>query len=56
MNTYTHNRRRIWYDRHLRFWTLQQLDERGNQVGDVEYTPNKRHAFSWLKAPKGVVS
>ncbi len=49
MVTYDIRTRRIWYDPHLRFWTMQERDRRGNQVGDVEYTADRKLAFDWLK-------
>jgi hypothetical protein len=37
----------IWYDRHLRLWTLLWKDVEGNQVGPAEYYPTKKLAQEW---------
>lgn len=47
MKVYSHLNRRIWYDPHLRMWTMQLVDADENQVGDVDYGP-KSIAFSFL--------
>ena len=49
MITHDIGTRRIWYDPGLRLWTMQERDRRGNQVGDVDYTPDRKTAFDWLK-------
>ena len=49
MKTYTHMNRRVWYDTHLRMWTLQALDSNGDQAGEVAYGP-KVVAFTYLYA------
>ena len=41
--------KRIWFDTHLRLWTLQTLDTDQNQVGSVDYSTNRTNAFLWLK-------
>ena len=41
--------KRIWFDTHLRLWTLQNLDADGNQIGSVDYLTNRTNAFLWLK-------
>lgn len=38
----------IWYDPHLRLWTLQTIDNDGNQIGQVDYTVIRANAFRWL--------
>lgn len=48
MKTYRNGLRRIWYDWHLRMWTMQRVDRSGNQVGEVEYDFNRKRAFDWL--------
>jgi hypothetical protein len=49
MKTYTHMNRRIWYDPHLRMWTLQDIDSEENQVGEVTYA-SRAFAFTYLYA------
>jgi len=49
MKLYSHGMRRVWYDRHLRMWTLQTVDFSGNQVGEVEYVFWRFFAMVWLK-------
>jgi hypothetical protein len=39
---------RIYYDTHLRLWTLISLDLEGNQIGSADYTTNRERAFTWL--------
>ena len=41
--------KRIWFDTRLRLWTLQNLDNQDNQIGDIDYSANKKNAFEWLK-------
>lgn len=41
--------KQIFFDTSLRLWTLQNLDEQGNQIESVEYEVNKKNAFDWLK-------
>ena len=54
MKTYTKSwpkvglHRRCWYDPHFRMWTLQHIDNDGNQMGEVEYVPKRVQAMSWL--------
>jgi len=50
MKTHERPGRRAWYDPHLRLWTLQKTDPAGNQVGEVDYTPERRAAMAWLAA------
>jgi hypothetical protein len=38
----------IFYDRHLRLWTLIRLDAEGNQVGAADYTTCSIRAKMWL--------
>ncbi len=35
---------RMWYDRHLRLWTLYPVDKDGNQTEDAQYAPNRADA------------
>lgn len=35
----------MFYDRHLRLWTLYIKDEEGNQISNTEYTPSKADAI-----------
>lgn len=32
----------IFYDRHLRMWTVYPVDADGNQLCEAEYTTNKK--------------
>jgi len=52
MKTYRGDKKRIWYDPHLRMWTLQVLDSNdpcfANQVGDTTATSKRDIAFEWL--------
>ena len=48
MKTYEKSNKRIWYDPHIRVWTMQVIDSQGYQVGDVDYTPFRKEAFDWL--------
>lgn len=41
--------KRIWFDKSLRLWTLQNLDNKGNQIESADYEVNKKNAFEWLK-------
>jgi hypothetical protein len=41
--------KRIWYDTRLRLWTLQDLDSQENQIGNVDYSIDRKNAFEWLK-------
>ena len=34
--------KRIWFDTRLRLWTLQNLDNQDNQIGDIDYSTNKK--------------
>lgn len=36
--TYKHGGRNVWYDPHCRLWTLQEINQHGDQVGSVDYT------------------
>ena len=40
----------LWYDRHLRLWTLLWKDEEDNQVGPAEYFPIKQEALDYAMA------
>jgi hypothetical protein len=42
--------KRAWYNRALASWTLQTLDDEGNQLGCADYCYNKRSAFAWLNS------
>lgn len=33
---------RYFYDRGVRFWTVYELDGKGNQIGDAEYYNDKK--------------
>lgn len=46
---YADGDRRVWWDSHLRLWTLQVVDSAGDQVGSVDYTNLRRVAMIWLK-------
>lgn len=35
---------RMWYDRHLRLWTLYPVDKDGNQTEPAQYAPNRADA------------
>lgn len=48
MKTYTNELRRIWYDPYLRVWTMQEVDAEDIQVGEVDYTTDRKWAFAWL--------
>jgi hypothetical protein len=37
---------RIWYDRSIKTWVIQKLDDRGYQVGDAEYAYSRGEALS----------
>lgn len=50
MKTHRNGLKATWYDPHLRLWTLQVLDEDGNQVGSVDYHPHRQFAFDWLNS------
>lgn len=39
----------VWYDRHIRLWTLQPMDDEKIQTAPVEYAANKKEAME-LKA------
>ena len=41
---------RIFWDTHLRLWTMISLDLEGNQVGSADYTTSRERAFTWLSA------
>jgi len=49
MKTYEDGPRRVWYDFNIQLWTLQEVDENGYQIGDVDYTPFREQAFAWLR-------
>lgn len=51
MKTHTRGLRHIWYDPYLRLWTLQRVDADDCQVGEVEYTTDRREAFAFLNEP-----
>ena len=38
-------RTEMWYDRHIRMWTITGRDDKGNQVGDAQYAGSKREAL-----------
>jgi len=40
--------KRIWFDKRLRLWTLQNMDQNQNQIDGVQYEPNRKNAFNWL--------
>jgi hypothetical protein len=52
MKTYTNENRCIWYDTHLKLWTMITKDTEGNQIGDADYTNLRRLAFYWLRTGK----
>lgn len=35
----------MFYDRHLRLWTIYLKDEEGNQISNTEYAPNRKEAL-----------
>jgi hypothetical protein len=35
----------MWYDKHLKLWTLQTLDKYDNQIGKAEYIKGKQNAL-----------
>ncbi len=50
--TYTSadGKRRTWYDRHLRLWTMQELDAEGYQTDKpCDYTADKARAMKHIK-------
>jgi hypothetical protein len=47
MKTYTKPGKMLWYDTHIRFWTMTEIDEQGNQIGDAAYTSSRQVAFDW---------
>lgn len=52
MKTY-HNKTKtkaLWYDHHIRSWTMQTLDADMNQLGCCDYCVSRATAFAWLKA------
>lgn len=32
---------RYFYDPHIRFWTIYQIDREGNQIADADYCPDR---------------
>ena len=38
-----------WYDRQTRLWITQGKDKEGNQIGDADYSPNKKVALFYHK-------
>jgi hypothetical protein len=50
MKTRQKDNRRIWWDNHLRLWTMQTVDADGDQVDSVEYTADRRLALAWLES------
>jgi len=56
MKVYEHGPRRMWYDPHLRLWTIVTVDEGGNQIGDAEYENQRELAFQWLSGIPGGVT
>ena len=40
--------KRIFFDKQLRLWTMQNLDNNGNQIDGCQYEPNRKNAFNWL--------
>jgi hypothetical protein len=36
----------IWYNREWKSWTIQKLDEEGNQIDDCSYTHSKKEAIA----------
>lgn len=42
--------RRAWYDRHLRMWTMQNVDGSGNQLGECDYSTDRGMVFRWVKS------
>jgi hypothetical protein len=49
MKTYTNENRSIWYNTHLKLWTMITKDTEGDQIGDADYTNLRRLAFYWLR-------
>lgn len=35
----------MWYDRHLRLWTLEPMDDEDIQTAPCEYAVNKKEAL-----------
>ena len=35
----------MWYDKHLKLWTLQVKDKYNNQIGKSEYVTGKKNAL-----------
>lgn len=50
MKTYDNadNSKRVWYDTHIRLWTLQTIDPEGNQTGECNYHSSRKFAMAWL--------
>ena len=43
--------RRVFFDKHIRLWTLQSIDSDGNQTpGECQHTNLKWQAMEWLAA------
>jgi hypothetical protein len=40
--------KRVFFDTHLRLWTMISLDADGNQIGSADYTTDRLYAFTWL--------
>ena len=38
----------LFYDKHLRLWTVYIIDEEGNQISDTEYASNRHDALELL--------
>ncbi len=41
MKTYQENGKRYWFDWSIKSWTLINIDDKGNQIGNAEYYANK---------------
>jgi hypothetical protein len=49
MKVYHKDNRNTWYDPYDRSWTLQTVDDEGNQVGECSYTVSRKEAMNWLE-------
>jgi len=51
MKTYVSSdgKREVWFDTHLKMWTMRNIDSDGNQIGDCDYTCQKNLCLFWLK-------
>ena len=49
---------RMWYDRHIRMWTLYPVDAEGNQTDSADYAGHRAEALkikAFLEKTLGIV-